>query len=108
MGQGEGSANHYPWRLRGGKGCDGRQVPFRNGGLEPDDIARRVDGGTRLVAFGGVQSATGHRSDVAAISGLARATGAIVFVDGSQMVGAVPVAGDLRYVDVLVAPDQKF
>jgi cysteine desulfurase/selenocysteine lyase len=108
IGQREYSSNHFPWRQLASKGYDVRQVPFRNGGLEPDDIARHVDGGTRLVAFSGVQSATGHRSDIAAISGLARAAGAIVFVDGSQLVGAVPVAGDLRYVDVLVAPDHKF
>ena len=61
-----------------------------------------------MVAFSGVQSATGHRSDIAAISGLAREAGAIVFVDGSQLVGALPVADDLRHVDVLVAPDHKF
>jgi cysteine desulfurase/selenocysteine lyase len=108
IGQREYSSNHYPWRLLAGKGYDIRQVPFRNGGLEPEDIARHVDGGTRLVAFSGVQSATGHRSDITAISGLARAAGAIVFVDGSQMVGAVPVADDLRHIDVLVAPDHKF
>ena len=86
----------FPWRQLAGKGYDVRQVPFRNGGLEPDDVAQRVDGGTRLVAFSGVQTATGHRSDIAAISGLARAVGAIVFVDGSQLVGALPVADDLR------------
>jgi selenocysteine lyase/cysteine desulfurase len=108
IGQREYSSNHFPWRQLASKGYDVRQVPFRNGGLEPDDIAGRVDAGTRLVAFSGVQSATGHRSDIAAISGLARAAGAIVFVDGSQLVGAVPVAGDLRHVDVLVAPDHKF
>jgi selenocysteine lyase/cysteine desulfurase len=108
IGQREYSSNHFPWRQLASKGYDVRQVPFRNGGLEPDDIARRVDAGTRLVAFSGVQSATGHRSDIAAISALARAAGAIVFVDGSQMIGALPVAGDLQHVDVLVAPDHKF
>jgi cysteine desulfurase/selenocysteine lyase len=108
IGQREYSSNHFPWRQLASKGYDIRQVPFRNGGLEPDDIARRVDAGTRLVAFSGVQSATGHRSDIAAIGGLARAAGAIVFVDGSQMIGALPVARDLQHVDVLVAPDHKF
>ena len=44
-----------------------------------------------LVAFSGVQTATGHRSDIAAISSIARSVGAIVFVDGSQLVGALPV-----------------
>jgi cysteine desulfurase / selenocysteine lyase len=108
IGQREYSSNHFPWRQLASKGYDVRQVPFRNGGLEPDDIAQHVDGGTRLVAFSGVQSATGHRSDIAAISGLARVAGAIVFVDGSQLIGALPVARDLRHVDVLVAPDHKF
>ena len=108
IGQREYSSNHFPWRQLASKGYDIRQVPFRNGGLAPDDIARQVDTGTRLVAFSGVQSATGHRSDIAAISGLARAAGAIVFVDGSQMIGALPVARDLQHVDVLVAPDHKF
>jgi cysteine desulfurase / selenocysteine lyase len=104
----EYSSNHFPWRQFANKGYDVRQVPFRNGGLEPDDVAERGDAGTQLVAFSGVQTATGHRSDIAAISGLARAVGAIVFVDGAQLVGALPVAHDLPHVDVLAAPDHKF
>ena len=31
-----------------------------------------------------------------------------MFVDGSQLVGALPVADDLQHADVLVAPDHKF
>jgi cysteine desulfurase / selenocysteine lyase len=108
IGQREYSSNHFPWRQLAGKGYEVRQVPFRNGGLEPEDVGERVDAGTQLVAFSGVQAATGHRSDIAAISGLARKAGAIVFVDGSQLVGALPVAHDLRHVDVLVASDHKF
>jgi cysteine desulfurase / selenocysteine lyase len=76
--------------------------------LSPDDVARRVDQGTMLVAFSGVQTATGHRSDIAAISAIARRVGAIVFVDGSQLVGALPVSHDLDSVDVLAVSDHKF
>jgi cysteine desulfurase / selenocysteine lyase len=108
IGEREYSSNHYPWRLLADKGYDVRQVPFRNGGLEPDDIAPRVDDGTVLIAFSGVQTASGHRSDIRAISAIARAVGAIVFVDGSQLVGALPVADDLPYVDVLATADHKF
>ena len=108
IGAQEYSSNHFPWRQLAHKGYDVRQVPFRNGGLEPEDVAGRVDAGTQLVAFSGVQTATGHRSDIAGISGLARAVGAIVFLDGSQLVGALPVAHDLPHVDVLAAPDHKF
>ena len=108
IGEREYSSNHYPWRLLAAKGYEVRQVPFRNGGLEPADVARNVDRETVLVAFSGVQTATGHRSDIEAIGALAREVGAIVFVDGSQLVGALPVADDLRHVDVLAAPDHKF
>ena len=62
--------------------------------MEPEDVAERVDAGTQLVAFSGVQTATGHRSDIAAISRLARDVGAIVFVDGSQMVAVGASAGE--------------
>ena len=91
IGEREYSSNHFPWRQLEHKGYDVRQVPFRRAGLDPEQVDRRVDGGTRVVAFSAVQSSTGHRSDIAAISSLARQVGAIVFVDGSQMVGAVPV-----------------
>jgi selenocysteine lyase/cysteine desulfurase len=108
IGEQEYSSNHFPWRQLTGKGYDVRQVPFRGGGLEPEDVAEHVDAGTRLVAFSGVQSATGHRSDIAGISALAREVGAIVFVDASQMLGAVPVADQLAHVDVLASADHKF
>ncbi len=108
IGASEYSSNNWPWRQLTTKGYDVRQVPFRDGGLAPDDVADHVDSGTKVVAFSGVQSATGHRSDVAAISSIARAVGAIVFVDGSQLVGALPVADDLPHVDVLAASDHKF
>jgi selenocysteine lyase/cysteine desulfurase len=108
IGAREYSSNHFPWRLLERKGYDVRQVPFHGGGIEPDLVAPLVDGGTVLLAFSGVQTATGHRSDVAALSGPARAVGAIVFVDGSQLVGALPVADDLAAIDVLATADHKF
>jgi selenocysteine lyase/cysteine desulfurase len=108
IGEREYSSNHFPWRLLADKGYEVRQVPFRNGGLEPDDIARHIDRGTQLVAFSGVQTASGHRSDIPAIAGLARSVGALVFVDGSQMIGALPVAADLEHIDVLATSDHKF
>lgn len=108
IGEREYSSNHFPWRLLAGKGYDVRLVPFRGGGLQPEDVARCVDGGTMLVAFSAVQTATGHRSDVAALGALAQEVGALVFVDGSQWVGAMPVADDLAVIDVLATADHKF
>ena len=108
IGEREYSSNHYPWRQLVSKGYEVRQVPFRNGGLEPDDVELHVDRRTVLVAFSGVQTATGHRSEIGAISSIARREGAIVFVDGSQLVGALPVSEDLDGVDVLAVSDHKF
>ena len=108
IGEREYSSNHFPWRQLANRGYKVRQVPFRNGGLEPEEVAKHVDAGTRLVAFSGVQSATGHRSDIAAIGSLAREVGAIVFVDASQMLGAMSVGAHLEHVDVLASADHKF
>jgi cysteine desulfurase / selenocysteine lyase len=108
IGEREYSSNHFPWRQLTNNGYEVRQVPFRNGGFEPEEVAKHVDADTRLVAFSGVQSATGHRSDVAAICTLARGVGAIVFVDASQMLGAMPVGDHLEHVDVLASADHKF
>ena len=108
IGEREYSSNHFPWRQLTAKGYEVRQVPFRNGGLEPEALAKHVDAGTRLVAFSGVQSATGHRSDIAGISALAREVGALVFVDGSQMLGALPMRAELGHVDIMAAADHKF
>ncbi len=108
IGAREYSSNHFPWRQLAAKGYDVRQVPFRGGGLEPQDVAERIDARTRVVAFSAVQAATGHRSDIPAISALAHAVDALVFVDASQLVGALPIAGDLPHVDVLATADHKF
>ena len=108
IGEREYSSNHFTWRLLARKGYEVRQVPFRNGGIEPAEVARHVDDRTQLVAFSAVQTATGHRSDIPAISALARDVGALVFVDGSQVVGASSIAEDLHRVDVLATADHKF
>jgi selenocysteine lyase/cysteine desulfurase len=108
IGAREYSSNHYPWRMLATKGYDVRQVPFRNGGVEPDEVASRVDAGTVLVACSGVQSSTGHRSDLAAIGAVAHAVDAQFFVDGSQLVGAASVVDDLGHIDLLATSDHKF
>jgi cysteine desulfurase/selenocysteine lyase len=107
IGEREYSSNHFPWRMLAERGYDVRQVPFRDGGIQPDDVATRVDGGTVVVACSAVQTATGHRTDLAALGTITRPVGAVLFVDGAQLVGALPVT-DLGGIDVLVTSDHKF
>lgn len=108
IGAQEYSSNHFPWRQLAARGYDIRQVPFRGGGIEPEEIAARVDGGTRLIALSAVQTATGHRSDLSAVSVIARRVGAWVFVDGSQSVGALDMTAELPGIDFLATSDHKF
>jgi selenocysteine lyase/cysteine desulfurase len=60
-----------------------------------DELAEAVDERTALVAVSSVQSADGRVADLAALG----STGARVFVDGTQSVGALPVP--LESVDYL-------
>jgi cysteine desulfurase/selenocysteine lyase len=108
IGEAEYSSNHFPWLLLERKGYAVRQVPFRNGGLEPEDVERYVDDGTRLIAASAVQTASGHRTDVPAIAQLAKDHGAWLFVDGSQAVGALPLDDVVPCVDFLATADHKF
>jgi selenocysteine lyase/cysteine desulfurase len=80
-------------------------VPFRSGGLDADDLAARVDGGTRLIALSAVQTATGYRGDLAAVSVTAGRMVAWVFVEGSQSIGALKMAADLSGLDFLATSD---
>ncbi len=108
VGAQEYSSNHFPWRQLESRGYTVRQVAFRGGGLCPDDVAAAVDGGTRLLAASAVQTASGHRTDLAALSSVARSAGAWFFVDGSQSVGALDMSRDLAGIDFLATADHKF
>lgn len=108
VGEREFSSNHFPWRMLAERGYDVRQVPFRGGGVEPEEFAACIDGGTRIVAFSAVQTASGHRTDIASIATAAHDAGALVFVDGTQAVGALSIAAELAHIDVLAVPDYKY
>jgi selenocysteine lyase/cysteine desulfurase len=84
-----------PWNSLAARGVEVRLV-----GL--GDLARVVDEHTALVGVSLVQSADGAVADLAAL----RATGAPLFVDATQAVGAVPV--DVSGVDFLAAHPYKW
>ncbi|MCY7378345.1 MAG: cysteine desulfurase-like protein [Gemmatimonadaceae bacterium] len=77
-------ANVAPWRaIAKDRGLVVRSVrlnttTFRS---EPDDFARLIGPRTRLVAVGAASNALGTITDVAAVCALARAAGALSFVD---------------------------
>jgi cysteine desulfurase family protein (TIGR01976 family) len=65
--------------------------------LDMDDLARCINGRTRLVAIGHASNAVGTINDVAAIVRLAHAVGALVFVDAVHYAPHGPI--DVRALD---------
>jgi selenocysteine lyase/cysteine desulfurase len=84
-----------PWRGLQARGVELRLLPLER-------LADGVDERTALVAVSSVQSADGAVADLVAL----KRTGARLFVDGTQAVGAVPT--DLEGVDYLVTHAYKW
>jgi selenocysteine lyase/cysteine desulfurase len=80
------------------RGIELRIVEHRDGLVTPDDIARRVDGRTRLISVSYVSSVNGLRHDVRALADIAHAHGALLHVDAIQALGMFPV--DVRADDM--------
>jgi selenocysteine lyase/cysteine desulfurase len=85
-----------------------RIVANRAGVVTPDDIARHVDGRTRLVAVSYVSSVNGLRHDVRALADIAHAHGALLHVDAIQAVGMFPVDVRADDMDFLCAGTYKW
>jgi selenocysteine lyase/cysteine desulfurase len=84
-----------PWQGLARRGVEVRMRPL-------EELAAAVDERTALVAVSSVQSADGAVADLAAL----RETGARLFLDATQAVGAVPV--DVEGVDYLAAHPYKW
>jgi selenocysteine lyase/cysteine desulfurase len=104
----EFSSNYFPWLLLRERGYEVRAVPASGGCTPAEAFAEVADGGTRLVAVSAVQSSTGYRSDLAALSRIAARSGAWFFVDACQAAGAVPLDVVRDGVDFLATSSHKF
>ncbi|MGQ0642601.1 MAG: cysteine desulfurase-like protein, partial [Gemmatimonadaceae bacterium] len=77
-------ANIAPWtRLASERGVNVRWVRMRpeDGTLDWSDLERAITRGTKLVAIGAASNALGTITDVPAVCAMARAVGALTFVD---------------------------
>jgi selenocysteine lyase/cysteine desulfurase len=73
------------------RGTEVRIVKHRDWNIHPDDMARAVDRGTRLIAVSLVSSVNGHLEDVKRLSDLAHSHGAYLYADIIQGCGAIPI-----------------
>ena len=89
----EHHSNLVPWQmLCREREADLRVVPVTDGGeLDLDALPRLLTGRVKLVALGHVSNVLGVENPVARVAAAAHDAGALVFVDGAQAVGHLPV-----------------
>ena len=95
----EHHSNMLPWRLVSKlKGCEVAYVRVDEYGVPVmEDAERLIDGRTKLVAISGMSNVTGAIPNIEKFTKLAREVGALILIDGAQMVPHMPV--DVRKLD---------
>ncbi|OJU36075.1 MAG: hypothetical protein BGN94_24370 [Rhizobiales bacterium 68-8] len=98
-------SSRYPWLALTGKSL----AHVDDGGADgPGPLASRITDETCAVSVSHVDWFTGVRHDVEALATAAHRKGAVLIVDGSQSVGAVPVDVRKAGIDVLVGTFGKW
>ncbi len=102
-------ANAIPWYHQAHlHGIEVRVVRSQDGKLPLNAFVEAVDRRTRVVAVSHVQFGSGFRVDLAGLSELAHAHGALLVVDAIQSVGAIPVRPRDLGVDTLACGGYKW
>jgi cysteine desulfurase family protein (TIGR01976 family) len=104
-------ANVAPWRaLERERGITVRVVPFipESGQLEWGRLEELLSAGPRLLAIGAASNALGTINDIARAAALARAAGALTFVDAVHLAPHEPVDVGQIGCDFLACSAYKF
>ncbi|HEV2845492.1 MAG TPA: aminotransferase class V-fold PLP-dependent enzyme, partial [Thermoanaerobaculia bacterium] len=101
-------SNVYPWMNLAARGVDYRQVPERDGRIDPDEGLATMDGRTRMLALSWVQYASGYRCDLARLGAACRERGVLFVVDVIQGLGVLPLDVEASFVDVAAAAAHKW
>lgn len=88
----------HVWLAQRARGANVRWVPLRDGVLPLASYVEAIDERTAIVSAAHAYYQTGLVQDVATITQLARAYGALTYVDAYQSLGAVPI--DVRAMDL--------
>ena len=83
-------SNLYPWLNLKRKGVEVVSIPFTDGRILIDDIARLMDSRTRLVAISSVQFTNGFAADLKGLGLLCKSRNILFCVDGIQSLGDCP------------------
>lgn len=105
---GEFPSNLFPWQNQAERGVEVRVVPTVDGCVELDELFRRVDQSTRIIAASWVGYATGFRLDLAELVRRAHEQGVLVFLDAIQGLGVHDLNLENIDVDFLAADGHKW
>jgi selenocysteine lyase/cysteine desulfurase len=98
----------HVWLAQERRGARVTWVPLRDGAVELRDYARLVDGDTAVVSACHGFYLNGFMQDLAPLVALARARGALLYVDAYQTLGTVPIDVKALGVDFLASGNLKF
>jgi cysteine desulfurase/selenocysteine lyase len=99
----------YPWlRVARQSGAEIRWVRADNAIADEASIIDAIDGRTAVVCLSHVEYASGQRYDLARIAEAAHAKGALVIIDATQSLGAVPFDIAREPVDAIVCGSYKW
>lgn len=103
-------ANVAPWRALEEVGIVIRQVDIHEADctLDLDDLKRKINANTKLVAVGYASNAVGTINPVAEITKLAHAAGALMFIDAVHYAPHGPIDVRALDCDFLVCSPYKF
>jgi len=102
-------ANRGPWLALGERGIAVREVALRTDGtLDPEDMRRKINARTRLVALGYASNALGTVNDVPLARALSREVGAWLLVDAVHYAPHFPLDVAALDADFLLCSAYKF
>jgi selenocysteine lyase/cysteine desulfurase len=94
--------------LEATRGIELRIVNHRGGRVTIDDVARAVDGRTRIVSVAWVSHQNGFRHEMRPLADLAHAHGAVFYADAVQALGMFPADVRAAGVDCLTSGTYKW
>jgi selenocysteine lyase/cysteine desulfurase len=106
-------SNYYPWlRVAEQSGCEIRTVALpdslNRGQAMNEALLNAIDEHTAMVALGHIHWANGVKYDLLAIREKTRQVGALLVIDGTQSVGALPFDASVIQPDLLACAGYKW
>lgn len=101
-------ANAQPWLPLRKRGVNLRFIETARERLTPDVLRRHISHRTKVVTVSWVSFEDGYRHDLAALSEIAHAHGALLAVDGIQALGAFPIDVQAMGIDAFYCGGAKW